>query len=402
MLVEVALAVILLAGAALLGRSLRELNRTDPGFQRDGTLTMRVTLPTARYDSDSRIRSFSRALLAGIDGLAIVRAVGSVNYLPMSRFGAASGFEIDGRPQPRPGDGPASWINIVDGRYFEAMGIPLLRGRLPNETDTERSQPVFVIDERIARQHWPNDDAVGARIGWSAGTRDFMKGRPSDAGDQSDDEVFWGEVIGVVGRVKWQGMAAEAPGVAYWWFPQAPTPQITLVARTAGDPATAAAALVAQVRRIDPEQPVAAIRTIDSLVADDLARPRLTTIVFGTFAAAALVLAAIGLYGVISLAVTQRTQEIGVRMALGARRRDVLGLIVRRGLMLTGVGLVIGIAGALVFGRLIASLLYGIAPSDPATLAGVSLFLLVVAMCAMYVPARRAIRVDPIATLRAQ
>ncbi len=382
---EVALALILLAGAGLLGRSFWELTRVNPGFQAEQVVTMRTTLPVSRYDNDDRIRAFSSDLLERIKNLPGVRWVGSADYLPMSRFGAADLFEIEGRPEARPEDQRASWVSVVGGHYFEAMEIPLLRGRLPVAADTEKTQPVFIIDEQLAREVFAGEDPISTRLVW-----------------HKDGQRLSGEIIGVVGSVRWRGMAADPNGTTYFWFPQDPGRQLTIVARTLGDPIAMSRLIAAQVTAIDPNQPVGEIRAMRDFVADDLAQPRFTMLVLGGFAAAALLLAAIGLYGVIAFGVAQRTREIGIRVALGAEQRDVVGLVMQRGMRLTATGLAIGIAGALALGRVVAGLLYGVTPTDPATLLAVALFLAAVAMLATYLPARRAARVDPMLALRAE
>jgi putative ABC transport system permease protein len=382
---EVALALVLLAGAGLLSRSFWELVRVAPGFQSSQVMTLRVTLPVSKYDTDEKIRAFSRGLFERIERLPGIRAVGSVGYLPMSNIGIGDQFEIEGRPPvPPDGDRPGSWISTVGGRYFEAMRIPLIRGRLPRESDTEHTSGVFVIDEELARKYWANQDPIGARLIW-----------------REDDAVkLAGEVIGIVGRVRWAGRAASAQPTAYFWFPQDPGRELNIVARADGDSARLATLIAAQVREIDPNQPVGEVRGMDDYVSADLARPRFTMLLLTAFASAALLLAAIGLYGVIAFWVTQRTREIGVRVALGAEYRDVLRLVMRRGILLIGAGLVIGVAATLALGRAVAGLLYGIKPSDPATLAVAAFVLAGVAALATYVPARRAARVDPLVALR--
>jgi putative ABC transport system permease protein len=382
---EVALAVILLAAAGLLGRSFWELNRVDPGFRTDRVLTMRTTLPDSRYDTDERIRAFSRELLERIEHLPGVQVVGSVNYLPMSRFGAANRFEIEGRPEARLEDQKFSWVSVVGGRYFEALGIPLLRGRFPSDADTEKAQPVVIIDEELARRYWAGENPIGTRIAWRRG-----------------EERLSGEIIGVVGGVRWGGMASGPQATTYFWFPQDPGRQLTIVARTVEDPLVLARAIAAQVGEIDPNQPVAEIQAMRDFVSADLAQPRFTMLLLGSFAAAALLLSAIGLYGVIAFGVTQRTREIGVRVALGAPYGNVLRLVMQHGMLLTGTGLVIGTAAALALGRVMTGLLYGVTPTDPPTLLAVLLFLAAVAMLATYLPARRAARVDPMVALRAE
>jgi predicted permease len=383
---QVALAVILLVGAGLLARSFWKLTGVQPGFQPDQVLTMRTTLPVSKYGSDSRIRVFGGELLERIKNLPGVRAVGSVSYLPMSNVGRAGFFHIEGRPQARPEDRPSSWINVVGGRYFEAMGIPLLRGRFPGAADTETTGPVFVIDERLARLYWPDEDPIGRRLVW----------RSVGGGGMS------GEIVGVVGSVRWIGVATSPQPTTYFWFPQDPGRELTIVARTVGNPTDMAASIAAQVMALDPNQPVAEIRPMRDFVSADLARPRFTMLLLGGFAAAAVLLAAIGVYGVIAFGVTQRTREIGVRIALGAQRRDVLRLVMQRATLLIGTGLAIGIAAVLVLGRFVASLVYGITPNDPATLVAIAVFLAAVATLATYLPARGAARVDPILALRAE
>ena len=381
---EVAFTLILLAGAGLLVRSFLALSFVNPGFQAEQVVTMRTTLPAAKYDTNERIRAFSGELLDRIEKLPGVDAVGFVNYLPMSRFGAAGSFEIEGRPTARPVDRPGSWFSIVGGDYFGAMGIPLLRGRLPGDADTEKTQAVFVIDDTLARRYWSNADPIGTRVIWSG----------------NENEKLVGEIIGVVGGVRWGGVAASPQATTYFWLPQRPERQLTMVVRTPGDPIKITGAIAAEVGDIDPNQPIAEIRAMQDFVSADIAQPRFTMLLLGSFAAAALLLATVGLYGVIAFNVTQRTQEIGVRVALGARQRDVLQLVLQRGMLLAGIGLAIGIVVTLALGRVVAGMLHGVSPADPATLVAVSAFLAAVAMLASYLPARRAARVDPLVALR--
>lgn len=383
---EVALAMVLLAGAGLLARSFWELNRVDPGFRVEDVVSVRTTLPAVRYDNDDRIRAFSRELLDRIERLPEVRAVGFANYLPLNRFGIADMFEIEGRATARPGDQLGSVVAVVGGRYFEVMGIPLLRGRLPSDFDTDRTDPVFLVDEELARVHWPGSDPVGTRLVWRRG----------------ENETLSGTIVGVVGSVRYRGLAEGLEGTTYFWFPQNPGRQLTIVAHTPTAPATIAGMIAAQVAQIDESQPIAEILEMRDLVEADLARPRFTMLILGGFAAAALLMAVIGIYGVIAFGVSQRTREIGIRVALGAGRTDVLRLVVRRGVLLTSTGLALGVAGALGLRRVLQGLLYGVAPNDPVTLLAVALLLAVVAMLATYVPARRAMLLEPMAALKAE
>ena len=382
---EMALALVLVAGAALLVRSFTVLSWVHPGFQSEKVMTMRVALPASKYDTDERVREFGRDLLQRIGRLPGMTAAGSAGYLPMNNIGVAEGFDIEGRPSG-PGDrqNAVSWISVVGGRYFEAMRIPLISGRLPGESDTERTQPVFVIDEHLARRYWPNGDAIGARLIW-----------------RRDGKVrLAGEVIGIVGGVRWGGRAASAQPTTYFWFPQDPGRELAIAARADTDPAYLAAAIAAQVRDIDRNQPVGEIRAMDDYASADLARPRFTMQLLGIFAGTALVLAAMGLYGVMAFWVTQRTREIGVRIALGAQYRDVLRLVLLRAMWLSAAGIAIGVVVTLGAGRAVSGLLYGITAADPATLAVAAFVLAGVAMAAAYVPARRAARFDPLVALK--
>jgi putative ABC transport system permease protein len=383
---EVAFTVALLAAAGLLGRSFWELTRVRPGFQPDHVLTMRTTLPGRTYPADEHVRAFHRDLLQRIQRLPGVIAVGSADYLPMGNFGIGDVFDIEGRPVTRPEDRRGSWVSVVAGRFFDAMGIPLIRGHLPTDADTERTRPVFVIDEELAHRYWPNEDPVGTHLTWRLQT-----GR-----------VLSGEIIGVVGSVRWQALSSPPPGTTYWWFPQEPNRELMIAVRTAGDPVAMAPIIEHQVTDIDPNQPVTDIRPMQEFISADLAPSRWTIGVLGGFAITALLLASIGLYGVISTWAARRTQEIGVRVALGAQYRDVLGLVMRRGMLLVGAGLMIGIAATLVVGPVVAGLLYGISPRDPASLLVAALCLTLVTMLAIYLPARRAALADPILALRAE
>jgi predicted permease len=380
---EVALAIVLLGGAGLLVRSFWALNRVDPGFRKDQVLTLRTTLPASTYATDDRVRTFGNQLLERIERLPDIGAVGTVNYLPLSRFGTAMRFQIEARPDTSDRDQKFSWVSIVGGRYFDAMGIPLRRGRMPGPIDHERAQPVFVIDEELARRFWPNDDPIGARLTWDVG----------------DDEELTGEIIGVVGSVHWRGLAAQPEPTAYFWFPQVPRPELTIVARTTRHPSDMVDSVTAQITALDADQPVSDVRLLSDLIGADLAQPRFTMLVLAGFAATALLLAAVGLYGAISFDTAQRTREIGIRMALGAQRRDVLRLVLHGGLRLTGIGLLLGVAATLALGRLIAALLYGVTAADPLTLVSVGALVSLIAMLATYIPAHRATRIAPTAAL---
>ncbi len=383
---EVALSMVVMTAAGLLGVSLWNLTRVRPGFQPADVLTLRIDLPEATYDTPDRVRTFSAELLERISSLPGVEAVGTADYLPLSNFGRARTFEIQGRSESASDARHGAWVSVVGGRYFEAMGIPLVRGRLPGPADSWRTEPVFVIDQELARREWSDQDPIGQRLIWRA-----------DSGDR-----FTGEIIGVVGSVRWGSLASRAPATTYWWLPQQPERSMNIVARATGSAGLLAAAVAAEVHQLDPNQPIGEVRALQDYVSDDLARPRFTALLIGAFGAAALALTAIGLYGVMALWASQRRREIGVRMALGAQRRDVIGLVMRQGMRLAIVGVGIGLLAAPGLTGFITGLLYEVTPADPATLAGVAMFLAGVAALAIYVPARRAARVNPLAALRSE
>jgi putative ABC transport system permease protein len=381
---EIALALTLLAGAGLLVRSFEKLIRVDLGFRPDNVVTIGTTLSAVRYGTDEQVRAFLDDVLTRSAAVPGVRAAGFANYLPLTNVGEGTVFEIEGRSSGRPGERPGAWRSIVGGRFFEAMGIPLLSGRLPGRGDTDRTQPILLIDEVLARRYWPNDNPVGTRVIF----------------DAEGGRKVSGLVIGIVGSVRWMATAERPPGTIYFWLPQRPRREITVVARVNGNAATAGRALAHVIGEVDPAQPVSEIQPLDDVVAANIARPRLTMFVLVGFAGAALLLAAIGLYGVMSFDVVQRTREIGVRVALGAQRRDVLRLVMSRGLVVTGIGALTGIVCAVAAGRLIAGVLYGVAPRDPVALIASAAFVLLVATGAMCVPAVRASRLDPLDALR--
>ena len=379
---EVALAMVLLVGAGLLGRSLQRLLHVDTGVRTDQVLTMRLMLTAARYEKESELRAFMQRLLERVKSLPGADAVGGEMYLPLTGLKIGHSFARDDRPRPRPGEELGTDIRVVAGDYFRALGIPVLRGRGFTGRDTEQTQSVFVINEELAKRYFPDRDPIGQRISF-----------------EWDDTVS-GEIVGIVGNVREMG-PKEAPSPAiYRTYAQMPMPQMTLVIRAAGDPLALASSTAAVVREIDPDQPVAQVRTMERVFGDTVARPRMILYVLGGFAAVALLLAALGLYGVVSYSVTQRRREIGVRVALGAQRGDVLRPILREGMLLTAVGLLLGFAGSFASTQVMQSLLFEVDASDPLTLAGVALFLTVTALAASYVPARRATRMNPVVALR--
>ena len=380
--VEVALALVLLVGAGLLLRSFMRLLDQRPGFDSTRIVTMRLSLPAARYDAGQRSQFLTR-FFEQVDALPGVESSGAISFLPLTGLGAATRMEIVGQPKPPTGQEPVTDVRVITHDYLGTMGVPLLKGRLFNEQDAADAKGRVVINETMARRHWPNEDPIGrrVRISW----------------DDLEDEV-----IGVVGDVKHSGLDAEPRAMTYWPYARNAYGTMTVTVRTAGDTSRVVSSIVGLVRQLDPELVVANVKTMDEVVSNSVAQRRLTMLLLTIFAATALLLAAVGIYGVIAYNVTQRTQEIGIRMALGAQRSDVLGMVVRQALLLAVAGIVLGGAGALVLTRLMEGLLFQVTPGDPMTFVVVSSVLAAVALLASYIPGRRATRVDPVIALRAE
>jgi putative ABC transport system permease protein len=390
---ELALAMVLLVGAGLLGRSFARLAAVEPGFRPEGAATVRFTLPRARYAAEAQRRQFYQALLERAQRVPGVTAAGTIWYLPLSGEKSATDFAVEGRPAPPPGSEPGADIRIVGGDYFRAMGEPLRRGRVFTEADREGGPDVLVVNDALARKYFAGEDPVGRRIAYE--WDHVVNGR-------SEPYMLTGTVVGVVGSVRENGPSADPSPAIYRWYRQEPPSRSNLVVHTAGDAAAVLPALVAAVHQVDPQIAVADARTMEEVLGGTIARPRLSLTLFGFFAAMALLLASIGIYGVIAFSVAQRRGELGVRMALGASRGDVLRLVVGQGMRMAGAGVGAGLVAALLLTRLMASLLFGVAPTDPAALLGAAAFLGGVALLATYVPARRAAGGDPALALRAE
>jgi putative ABC transport system permease protein len=379
---EVSLSLMLLVGAGLLIRSFSKLESVDPGFNGSQVLTARVSLPGAKYRQDPQKIAFFQQALAKIRTIPGVHSAGMNAYLPLTGIIAGTGFTMDDRPAPPKGQKPVTNVSIVDPDYFTAMSVPLLKGRLFSAHDNETAPRVYIVSESFARANWPGGDVLGQRI------RVAM----------NDD--LPGEIVGVVGDVRHEGLEKSARQTVYYAHPQFASRAMTFVIRTTLPPATLSNPVTAAIHSIDPEQPISAIEPMDKVLAESIARSRFTMLLLAVFASLAIVLAAVGIYGVISYSVTQRTQEIGLRMALGAERRDVLRLVLNQGIHLVAAGLAVGLLGSFFLTRLIASLLFELSPNDPATFLAVVTLLAAVALAATLIPALRATRVDPMVALR--
>jgi putative ABC transport system permease protein len=381
---EVALAMVLLVGAGLLVRSFAELTRIDPGFQSKGVLTFGIILPPAKFPEPEKLPALYDRVLERMSALPGVSAVGLGNNLPMHGASYIT-FSIEGRVPP-PDVGEDLQPFAVSPGHFRTLRIPLRSGRLLEPTDGPTAPYVAVVNEELVRRFLPGRDPLGARIAFGDGS----------------DSTAWMTIVGVVGNVAQEDLAAKPYPQIYFSVAQAPRRSLWVSLRTAGDPLALAGAVRRALASVDPALPLRDLRTMDDRVAENIAQPRLSVAVLALFAGIALLLAAVGLYGVLSYAVAQRTREIGIRLALGADGGAVQRLIVRQGMQPALLGIAVGLGGAFALTRLMRSLLYGVSAADPLTYAGVALFLGAVALAAAWMPARRAARLDPISALRAE
>jgi putative ABC transport system permease protein len=385
---EIALSLVLLAGAGLLIKSFVRLQQVDPGFRPDNVLTMRVSLPGTRYSKPELTRAFYRDLLARVRQLPGVEAAGAISSLPLSGQGGSGTTTVETNAVPMDKRTPELDLRPVMPGYFEAMGIGLVKGRLFDDRDNENSQPVAIVDETLVQTFWPNEDPIGKRL---------HVGGPGS-------KAPWATVVGVVRHVRMRTLEAPSRMELYWPEMQNPYNSMSLTIRTSTEPMSMANAVTKQVLAVDPQQPVYRIRTMNEFLASSLERRKLSMLLLAIFAGAALALAAVGIYGITSYSVAQRSQEMGVRMALGASRGGILRLVLGQSLALAGIGVAAGLLGAFVLTTLLANMLSGMlfntTAIDPVTFTLVALMLLAIAAIASYVPARRATRVDPMVALR--
>jgi len=382
---EIALAVVLLVGAGLMARSFDSLSHAGTGFDPTNVLTMRTQLPQAKYKDDAARIRFFKEVTSQVAEIPGVRAAGVVSSLPLAGLGAATSFTIEGQPPPPPGQDHVTDVSVCDNGYFQALNVRLLRGRLFTEREmTERSN-VVIVNEELVREYFPHEDPLGKRLTIA----------------MTDPDVPT-EIIGVVADIKIVDLATAARPSTYWPPPQLAYSAMTLTVRTSSDPQAFASVVEREVHRVDKDQPVSDVRTMQAWVSRSLAQSRFNSLVLAVFAGLALLLAAIGIYGVMSYAVSQRTSEIGIRVALGADEWTILKLIVGNGVALAAIGLAAGVALSLALTRTMTSLLFGTTPTDPLTFAGVIAVLGSVAVAASYLPARRASQIPPVDALRSQ
>jgi predicted permease len=391
---EMALAVILLIGAGLLARTFIALTRVDPGYRPENVVTMSVSLPSSKYPWDQQAIDFSHRLLERVRQLPETRQSALAFGRPLSENGMRISFDRADRPPATPEHRVSADVRVVTPGFFSTLGIPIVAGRGLRETDLPNAPQALVVSQAFVKQFYPNENPLGKRIslGWGR-QRSENKADTLNAG---------GEIVGIIGDVKSRGANEAAPATVYLPFDQAPITEVSLLVRS-----TASAALIvnearAAIKEVDADLPVFDVKTMTDAVSESVAQPRFYAILLGSFAGIALLIAALGIYGVISYAVSQRTRELGIRIALGAQRERVVRLVIGQGLTLTLLGIALGVAGAVVLTRLISSLLFGVAAADPLTFIGVAALFVLVACLASYLPARRAAGVDPIIAMRAE
>jgi putative ABC transport system permease protein len=384
---EVAVSFVLLIGAGLLINSFFHLRNLDPGFRADHLLTMKVDLSEVKYPDRERRAAFFDEVMRRVHELPGVRSAAVAGNLPLTYNGDSMTIGVEGVPDPPHGQRPDVIFRAIGSDYFNTMGIPIVRGRDFTDQDNADSKDVVIISEKTAQHFWPGEDPIGKRL------------KPGSSTSKSE----WREVIGIVKDVRQNDLIAPPKMQMYFTYRQLKDIAANaLVVRTTVEPMSLAGSVRSAIWSVDKNQTVADIDTMDHIVAEAVARQRFSMVLLGVFAGLALLLASVGIYGVMSYSVAQRTREIGIRMALGARRADVLQMTVRQGLKLVGAGMILGLGAAFLLTRVMATLLYGISATDPTTFIGISVVLLVVAILASYVPALRATKVDPITALRAQ
>jgi len=391
---EISACVVLLIGAGLLLRSFVKLSQVNPGFRTDHILTLQLSLPAPRY-TGLKVAQFYQQLVDRTEQLPGVQGAAMCRFLPLSGADASLNFQIEGQAPKSTAEQPRAKYRSVSPGYFSAMGIPLLKGRMLARTDSDRTPKVVLLNQTAARLYWPNEDPIGKRI--MSGVDEETVGNP------------WSTIIGVVGNVKHSGLDAVTNPETYYDYLQIPPDQMgaiegtmSLVVRTDAEPTGLLASVREQLHSLDPDLPIFNVKTMEEVVQGSVAQPRFRTLLLGVFAALALVLAAVGLYGVISYSVSQRTNELGVRSAMGASPVDLLKLVVGQAAWLAAIGIGIGVVLGLMVARGLSKFLFGVTVLDPVTILGTAAVILLVTLIASYVPALRATRIDPVTALRAE
>ena len=381
---EIALSFVLLIGAGLMIKSFFKLQQVTPGFNPTRVLTLDLLLPSSKYpDGTPVVDSFYKQLLEQVAALPAVESVATTDSMPLGGNTNVLSFAVEGRPQPPPDKVVDALACIASPDYFRAMGIPLMKGRLFGEQDGDKTGDVTLINSTMARRYWPDEEPLGKRITLG----DPQKGP-------------WLTIVGIVGDIHQMALESEPYPQMYVPFAQAQRRAMSLVVRTSVDPLTMVPAVRGQIWAIDKDQPLYNVRTLEQIVSESVARPRFNMLLIGIFAVIAIVLAAVGIYSVMSYSVTQRTHEIGIRVALGAQAGEVLGLVIRQGMTVALIGVGLGFAAAILLTRLMSSLLFNVTATDPVVFVAISTILTGVALGACLVPARRAMKVDPMVALR--
>jgi putative ABC transport system permease protein len=384
---QLGLALVLLAGSGLLIRSFVRLIGVDPGFDSGHLLTFKVTLPNSKYGTDPLCKAFFQQLLAKLVAVPGVRSASMESFPPLTGLGAATAVHLLSQPPLAVSDLPVANVRVVGPDYLATMNIPLRAGRFFSAQELAEEKHVTIINQAFADKYLHGVNPLGQKAAIYMKSLDEKEIKPS-------------EIIGVVGDVHQMGLDASPEPTVYWPHSELVMSGMTILLRTSNDPLALVTTIRGELQQLDPELPMAAVATMDQLLADSLSRSRFTMLLLGIFSAVALLLAAVGIYGLIAYSVTQRTQELGIRIALGAQRRDVLRLVLGQGARLTLLGVTLGLLAALAISRLLASMLFGVSATDPLTFAGVAALLGIVALLACFIPARRATRVDPIVALR--
>jgi predicted permease len=384
---QLGLALVLLIGSGLLMRSFVRLIGVDPGFDPGHLLTFKVTLPSSKYGTDPLCLTFFQQLLARLSVIPGVRSASMESFPPLTGLGSATGIHILSQPQQSLMDLPVANVRVVGSDYLSTMNIPLRAGRFFSANELTEEKHVTIVNQVFVDKYLHGVDPLGQKAVIYMKSLEESGNKPS-------------EIIGVVGDVHQMGLDTSPEPTVYWPHPELVMSGMTILVRTANDPLALVSTVRSELQKLDPELPMAAVATMDQLLADSLSRSRFTMLLLGIFSAVALVLAAVGIYGLIAYSVTQRTQELGIRIALGAQRHDVLRLVLAQGTRLTLLGVTLGVFAALALSRLLASMLFGVSATDPLTFAGVAALLGFVALLACFIPARRATRVDPIVALR--